>query len=353
MSRSSVNDSGSTLPPVLVTGSAGFIGTRLVACLRDLGFEVRGLDTAAPDVRERGDVRDSNALEVAIPEGGHVYHLASIVGVRSVLARPDATWSTILRGTENVCRIAYERGARVVFASSSEVYGDGVGRRLREDMRLPQRYGVWPRASYPEAKSCGESILDGFVARGGDGRVARLFNVSGPFQSSEAGMVLPTFVEAALCRRPLPVIGDGSDVRSFQHVDDAVAGLIALMSTDEARGRVVNIGSNETIAIVDLAHTVGEVLGRSIRIQSVTSVARYGAETTRCKARVPDTTLARALLGHEATRSLATIVLDLAGSIAGHASGVGSIAGRNLRAPSGGPSGGTTRCAALPAAQDN
>ncbi len=330
---------GDPLPPVLVTGSSGFIGSRLVERLRARGHVVRGIDLRATTPDERGDVRDLAALQAAMPEGGHVYHLASVVGVRNVLARPDETWSTIVTGTQQVCRVAYERGARVVFASSSEVYGEGLGRRLREDMALPRSHGLWPRASYPEAKLCGEATLEGFGARGGDGRIARLFNVSGPGQSPQAGMVLPTFVAAALRRQPLPVIDDGSDLRSFQHVDDAVDGLVALMGEDQAAGRIVNIGGHETLAILDLARLVAEVLGVPQSVQHVSSEDHYGQASSRCRARVPDTTLARALLGHEARRSLATIIEDLARAMQRHGASPSKLEG--------------TRCAELPAAHDH
>lgn len=299
------------LPPVLVTGSAGFIGKRLCTRLRELGHRVRGIDVQGRG-SECGDVRDERALAAAIPVGGRVFHLASVVGVARVIGSPRATWTTAVDGTANVCRIARERGARVLLASSSEVYGEGFGRRLRETTPLPQEYGDWPRASYPEAKRAAEAIVRNFVDEGDDGRIARLFNVSGPGQSSSGGMVLPTFVESTLRGAPVPVIGDGTDVRCFQHVDDAVDGLIALMEHRGACGRTVNLGGGEAIEIEHLARRVGAILDRAPRIVHVSSASRYGGPSTRCRARVPDTSLARELLGHRASRPLERIVTDLA-----------------------------------------
>ena len=312
-----------TLSPVLVTGSHGFVGTRLCAELRRRGHRVRGFDLAATG-SDFGDVRSRMALEEAMPEGALVFHLASVVGVSRVLREPQATWTTAVDGTQFVCELARRRHARVVLASSSEVYGEGLGRCLREDAALPSSYGPWPRASYPEGKRAAEEILRGFVARGGDGRIARLFNVSGPGQSASGGMVLPTFVECALRGQALPIIGDGSDLRCFQHVEDVVRGLIAVMAAPRAcgyvrsrvsSGHVFNLGGSQAISMRCLALRVLDVLGREGRLRSVSSRQRYGGESRRCRARVPDCSLAREALGHRARRSLENIIEDLASSL--------------------------------------
>lgn len=309
------------VPSVLVTGSAGFLGRRLVSRLRALGRRVVELDLGSSDASARGDVRCLRTLRAKTEDGSPIYHLASVVGVSRVLRDPHATWSTAVRGTEFVCQIARERGSRLVVTSSSEVYGDGaVQRPMSEDDALPADYGSWPRASYPEGKRRAEAIVATWAARGVDARVARLFNVSGPGQRSSGGMVLPTIVEALLRGDSIPIVGDGSDVRCFQHVDDAVAGLLRLMELrrppveleEGGAPLLVNLGGGMRTSVHELARRAARLLGRSFEPRFVSSVERYGAAAQRCRARVPDTKRAEAWLGYRARRDLDRIILDLA-----------------------------------------
>lgn len=310
--------------PVLVTGSAGFIGSCLVRRLRSLGRDVTCMDIAGQGSESgestgaemgggaRGDVRSIDAIRARMPEGAEVYHLASVVGVAHVLRSPHATWSTCVRGTAAICEVAREKGARVLLTSSSEVYGEGSGRMLSERDPLPRSYGTWPRASYPEGKRAAECIMAAFVEEGGDGRVARLFNVSGPGQGAEGGMLVPTVVDALLRSKAVPIVGDGSDVRCFQHVDDAVDGLLRLMALERAPRGACNIGSGHARTVLELAERAASVLGRSFVPRFVTSRERYGACATRCRARVPNLQKSASLLGHRALRGIDRIVLDLA-----------------------------------------
>ena len=316
----------------LVTGASGFVGRRLTETLRAGGAEVIGVDLRPsprdedttrhgaasnqhPGVDHVVDVRDEAALAELMPQRAVVFHLASVVGVRNVLAQPRETWSTSVEGSEAVCRVALERGARVVFTSSSEVYGDGRGRRLAEDAPLRIAGLPWPRAAYARGKLVAEQIVHDFCERGGDGRIARLFNASGPGQESGGGMVLPTFVEHALAGEDLPIVGDGADVRCFQHVDDCVAGLIALAGPRGRRGLVVNLGGREAVSIRELALRVRRVLAPELGVRRVTEEWRYGAAAGRTRHRVPDLRRAAELLGHRARRGLDTIILDLARSL--------------------------------------
>ncbi|MFQ5503462.1 MAG: NAD-dependent epimerase/dehydratase family protein, partial [Planctomycetota bacterium] len=241
--------------------------------------------------------------------------------------RPHETFETSVRGTARILELAAGRNCRVILASSSEVYGNIRTTALREDRPLPASYGSWPRASYPEGKREAERLLLEFTRSGGDGRIARLFNVSGPGQAWESGMVLPTFVHHALMDLPLPLIGHGRDLRCFQHVEDAVSGLCLLAGSDSARGRIVNLGSQESIEIRRLAARVLAVLGRKVPLVPVSSRDRYGATATRCAQRVPDLERCRRLLGHRAALGLDRIILDIATSRA--AVDTGPRAGRD------------------------
>jgi len=302
--------------PVLVTGAAGFIGSRLRARLEEKGWDVQGMDlVGGPGVDRIGDVRDVALVERLVPEGGIVFHLASVVGIVEVLKRPRETYRTSIEGTRNLVREALRKGARLVFTSSSEVYGDGRGRRIREEDPLPEDHGAWPRASYPEGKLRAEELCRTLVLKGGDARIARLFNVGGPGQDWRRGPVLPTFVRYALLGEPLPVIGEGGDVRCFQHVEDAVSGLLRLGLREEGQGLVVNLGGEEATTIAALAERTGRVLGLPVRIRKVTATQRYGGPSRPCTYRVPDLERARAILGHRPVFGLDRILRDLAESL--------------------------------------
>ncbi|HHI80436.1 MAG TPA: NAD(P)-dependent oxidoreductase [Planctomycetes bacterium] len=301
------------LHEILVTGASGFVGTRLIQLLQAKGHRTLGLDLVpGPYTDIIADVRDRKALEAHVPEGGIVFHLASVVGIVEVLKRPEECYSCSVEGTRNLCRSAEKRGARIVFTSSSEVYGDGAGELLSEDSSLPAHHGPWPRASYPEGKLRAEELVRTFHARGGDGRIARFFNVTGPGQEWRKGPVLPTFVHHALHGIPLPVIGEGGDVRCFQHVDDAAAGLMKLGLGDGLAGQTINLGGMDSVSVEQLAHRVLSLLNLSGTIKNVSATDRYGGPSRPCTHRIPTLERAKELLGHEPRVPLDKIILETA-----------------------------------------
>ena len=107
-------------------------------------------------VRLQGDVRSYEDLDRLVPEGAWIFHLASVVGVVEVLARPRECFETSVKGSEMICKIARVRGCRLLFTSSSEVYGNGIP--MAEEDPLPASYGLWPRASYPEGKAIASAV---------------------------------------------------------------------------------------------------------------------------------------------------------------------------------------------------
>ena len=317
------------LHDVLVTGASGFIGSRLIQLLRSSGHRTLGLDLVpGPFTDVIADVRDAAALKHNIPEDGIVFHLASVVGIVEVLKRPEECYNCSVEGTRNLCKGAEERGARIVFTSSSEVYGDGGGELLCEESPLPPNHGPWPRASYPEGKLRAEELVQTFHARGGDGRIARFFNVTGPCQDWSKGPVLPTFVHHALEGIPLPVIGEGGDVRCFQHVDDAAQGLMRLGLAEGLGGKLVNLGGMDSVSVEQLAHRVLSILNVPGSIKKVSATERYGGPSRPCTHRIPILDLAQDLLGHEPKIPLDKIILETAAAFRGEgeASGEGRCA---------------------------
>src|SRR5918995_4605025 len=226
---------------VLITGGAGFIGSHLSELLLADGAEVWVLDDLSTGsaeniehLRARPDfhlVVDSVLSESVINELVHkcdvVFHLAAAVGVRLIVERPVHTMVTNVQGTETVLEYCGRFEKRVVIASSSEVYGDHrTEAPLREDERRVYGPTTEKRWLYADSKAMDEHLaLAHHLERRLDCVIARLFNTVGPRQSGQYGMVIPRFVRAALAGAPLEIHGDGTQTRSFCHVQDTIQAL--------------------------------------------------------------------------------------------------------------------------------
>jgi len=251
---------------VLVTGGAGFIGARLAVALARAGADVLALDDlSAPGASPpgpapglafvRADVRDAAAVARAAAGRELVLHLASVVGVERVVRQPGLTESVSLEGARAVLAACRATGAALVAFSSSEVTD-------------PPRSG--PRGAYARAKRGAEELL---LAAAGELPVTlvRPFNVVGPGQSAEQGMVLPVLARAALRGQPLPVHGDGRQERCFLHVDDLVEALLQLLAATGGRaapgGELLEIGGVERVSIGEVAERLAALAGRGARVQ--------------------------------------------------------------------------------------
>jgi len=298
-----------------VTGGAGFVGSHLAERLLAAGELVTVLDDLSTGSRENvahlvadprftlvvGDVTDLDVVEQLVGNSDLIIHLAAAVGVKLILADPLRSIETNVAGTRNVLDAAARKGTKVLVASTSEVYGKASRIPQREDDDVVLGATSVTRWSYAAAK-----MLD-------------LFNTVGPRQSGAYGMVIPRFVEAALRAEPLPVHGDGEQLRCFLHVADAVEAIVRLADCPEAVGEVVNVGSVEPVAIRELADRVCALVGEGA-ISYVPYEQAYpegGFEDIRC--RIPEISKVRALTGWEPTRSLDDILADV---VAQYADGV-------------------------------
>jgi nucleoside-diphosphate-sugar epimerase len=276
----------------LVTGGAGFIGSHLSELLLDDGWEVFALDDLSTGsianvahLKERRDfhlVVDSVLTSAVVNELVYkcdvVYHLAAAVGVRLIVEQPVHTLVTNVQGTETVLEFCNRFGKRVLVASTSEVYGDP-----REDVPFEENarrvYGptTQRRWAYADSKAMDEFLALAYhQERGLDCVIVRLFNTVGPRQSGQYGMVVPRFVESALAGRPLEIHGDGTQTRCFCHVSDTIRGLRGLMDEPTAVGEIYNVGSTESIRIVDLARRVLEQTGSHSELVYVPYDQVYG-----------------------------------------------------------------------------
>jgi UDP-glucose 4-epimerase len=307
----------------LVTGGAGFIGSHLTESLLSSGEDVIIVDDLStgsennlsallehPSLRfVKGSILDVPLLDELVSQVQSIYHLAAAVGTFTILDKTLESLRTNLHGTENILDSAVRHGARVLVASTSEVYGKNTKIGLQEDDDRIAGSPLKNRWSYAGAKALDETFAYLYwMEHGLETVMVRLFNTVGPRQSGRYGMVVPRFVAQALAGEPLTVYGTGDQVRCFCHVYDVVPALRALMADERAQGKVFNLGSSDQISITGLAERVIDVLGSASTITYVPYESAYGAGFEDMERRVPDCTRARQLIGFTPSRSLVDII---------------------------------------------
>jgi dTDP-glucose 4,6-dehydratase len=279
----------------VVTGGAGFLGSHLCEQLLRSGVQVICLDnflTGAPAniahlIGQPGfqmikcDLTDY----VHVPgEVDLVLHLASAASPVDYLRWPVETLKVGSIGTLHALGLAREKKARLVLASTSEVYGD--------PLEHPQRESYWgnvnpvgPRSVYDEAKRFAEALTTAYrLSRDTDTGIVRIFNSYGPRMRPNDGRAIPTFVRQALAGEPLTVTGDGSQTRSICYVDDTIRGILAL--AESGAPGPVNIGSPDELTVLELAELIRELTG------STSAIEHIDRPVDDPKVRRPDTTLA-------------------------------------------------------------
>ena len=259
-----------------MAGGAGFVGSHLCERLLAVGGQVVCIDNLATgrsanvahllaNPRFRFVRHDVVEPLPPLPHVDRVYHLASPASPPAYQRLPIPTLRVNSEGTQRLLQLAAHDGARFLFASTSEVYGDPLEHPQREEYRGNVN-PVGPRSMYDEAKRYGEALTVAHAdANGVDVRIARIFNTYGPRMDPDDGRVVSNVAVAALRARPLTVYGDGSQTRSFQYVDDLVEGLIRLMESS-CRGPV-NIGNPVERTILQFAWLVKELTGAASPIE--------------------------------------------------------------------------------------
>src|SRR5262245_24657052 len=284
------NGSGSTSTH-LITGGAGFIGSHLADALCARADLVVILDDLSTGRRENvvhlvesgkavfveGSVLDAELVDTWVQRVDSVFHLASAVGVKLVVENPLESLMRNVRGTNVVTYAASRYSKRLLFTSTSEVYGKHSNGPLREDSDCLLGPSSKSRWGYANTKAFGEMLAFGYAReRGVETAVVRLFNSVGPRQLGSYGMVLPRFVSQALKGEDVTVYGDGTQSRCFTHVYDTVDGILAVAGSESAVGDVFNIGASSEITIDALAQRVVERTGSSSRIRYVPYEEAYG-----------------------------------------------------------------------------
>ncbi|MER5649381.1 NAD-dependent epimerase/dehydratase family protein [Streptosporangium sp. NPDC002524] len=297
---------------VVVTGGFGFLGSHLTEALVRRGDEVTvfdggppppDLNGTSPRRHVGGDIRDAGSLAGAITgDVDVVYHLAAVVGVDRYIDRPLDVIDINLSGTKNVLELAEKAGARVVLASTSEVFGKNPAVPWAEDDDRVLGSTATDRWSYSSSKALAEHLTFAYMRqRGLDATIVRYFNVYGPRQ--RPGFVVSRSVHRALRGLPPVQYDDGGQTRCFTYVDDAIAATIEAGTAASALGECFNIGSSVETSIGAVIELVVELAGGG-RAVPVDPRDGFGAAYQDLSRRVPDTSKARAVLGWHTTTAL-------------------------------------------------
>lgn len=290
---------------IAVTGGAGFIGSHLCMRLLYEGHEVICVDNFHTGRRQnvggsqwnpnfeivRHNITDPIDLHV-----DQIYNLACPASPVHYKYDPVKTIRTNVLGMANVLEVADQCGARVLQASTSEVYGDPVVHPQTEDY-VGHVNQLGPRACYDEGKRCAETLCYDYKRqKGTDVRVARIFNTYGPNMAQNDGRVISNFIDACMKKEPMIVYGTGSQTRSFCYVTDMIEGLIALMNSEEDRAKTapINLGNPDEYSILHLATMIGAALDHTmVQFRELTE--------DDPKQRQPDITVAKEVLDWKPT----------------------------------------------------
>ncbi len=302
---------------VLITGGGGFLGSHLGDNLLAAGHEVTAMDIS-PDLKVRhnlghpafryvkGSVFDLDLLESLVAKSDLVYHLAAVVGVEHYVEDPFHVLNVNVNGTQNILKFAHRYDKRLVFASTSEVYGKSRDTPFREDGDRLLGSTEIDRWCYSTSKAVGEHFCFAYGKLGLPVTIVRFFNAYGPrLDRIDVGRVITIFMGQLLRGQDLTVIGDGKQTRAFTYVDDAVEALARAGTLAEAAGRIFNIGNDRETTILELAETMIRAYpSTGSKLTMVRQEQVYGPSYEDIPRRFPDITRMRTILGVEPKVSL-------------------------------------------------
>ena len=286
---------------ILVTGGTGFIGTALTKLLLEKGAIVNVLDlNTKTDIKNdnltiiKGTVLGDDVLDIAMKDCEYVFHLAAMLGVRKTEGNRMITLDTNIFGVKNVLDCCVRHNIKkVVFSSSSEVYGEQLRQPLEEDVSLS------PKSVYAVTKIVGEEYLRAYKQTYDlDYTIVRYFNAYGPNQRKD--FVFSGFMDKISNYEPIGLYGNGSQIRAFCYIDDIINGTYLAFTNEDANSDVFNIGNcKEPISIRDLAIKIMKVYGRTVEIERIKFENSDRKKTREIFVRVPDISKAKKILGYE------------------------------------------------------
>jgi UDP-glucuronate decarboxylase len=295
---------------VLITGGAGFIGSWLCDVLVGFGAEVTAVDNFSTGRKGNIDHLQENPKFTLLQGDActfqskdkfdFIFHTAAHASPEEYQMHPIETLQASSFGSANMAELARKNDATVLFASTSEVYGDA------EVVPTPESYWgkvnpIGPRSCYDEGKRFAEALFLAYSKQYGlDVRVPRIFNSYGPRLREDGlyGRVVSRFIMQALADKPITIYGDGKQTRSFCYITDTVTGLMLLTASDRAKGKVVNVGNAQEVTILELAKKIKEFT------KSGSSLVFCPLPKDDPKRRCPDTNKIEGLLGWKPAVSL-------------------------------------------------
>ncbi len=290
----------------LITGGAGFIGSHLTKFCHQAGHEVTVIDNLLTgrkeNIQELLDKKLIRFIEADITKYDFtdlgqfdiIFHLASPASPIQYKKHSVETMMTNALGTYRVLEFMQKSGSkRLVFSSTSEVYGDPLVHPQKEDY-FGNVNTLGPRSCYDEGKRFAESLIVTYGKKYGlDYRIARIFNTYGPNMEKNDGRVVSNFIVQALQNTPLTIYGDGNQTRSFCYVSDLVEGLYRLGTYDSINGEVINLGNPHEQTMMDLAKIIKQAIG------STSEIVNQSIGLDDPKKRKPDISKAKKLLEWE------------------------------------------------------
>jgi nucleoside-diphosphate-sugar epimerase len=252
---------------VLVAGGAGFIGSHLCDLLISKGFFVYCLDNFLTGKKENIKALESNPNfkllnidlikdEITVPELNYIFNLASPASPADFKNLSEEIALVNSLGTLNLLKLAVEKKAKLLMASTSEVYGDPEEHPQKETYRgNVNSFG--PRSCYDESKRFAETLVYIYRKKFNlNARLVRIFNTYGPRMRKDDGRVVSNFINQAISGSPLTVYGNGSQTRSFCYVSDMVEGIYQAMYSENSNGEIFNLGNPEEYKMIDLANKI-------------------------------------------------------------------------------------------------
>ncbi len=298
---------------VLITGGAGFIGSHLGEAMLNAGCKVVAVDDLSTGSLDNikglmekdrfefvhDSVQNVQIMNSLVGRCDVIFHLAAAVGVQLIVEQPVHTIETNIHGSEVMLELANKFRRKILIASTSEVYGKNTKTPFNEDDDVTFGSTKFTRWSYACSKMIDEFLALAYHNQDNlDTIVCRFFNTIGPRQTGSYGMVVPRFVRRALRGEPIEIYGSGEQSRCFCNVSDVVGALQELIECDNAVGEIINIGTQESITINELAKMVLGMIGSDSTIRHLSYEEAYGRPFDDLMVRIPDLSKAARLIGY-------------------------------------------------------
>ncbi|HEX5419616.1 MAG TPA: NAD-dependent epimerase/dehydratase family protein, partial [Gammaproteobacteria bacterium] len=283
---------------ILVAGGAGFVGSHLCTRLVQDGHFVYCLDDLSTGRTENIEVLTRSPRFAFVPRSvleplwlpvDAIFNLASPASPPHYQADPEQTLRTNVEGTRQLLQLAIETRSRLIYASSSEVYGNPA-QHPQQEAYLGNVKTMGPRACYDEGKRCAETLCYLYRERGVPVSVVRIFNTYGPRMRVDDGRAVSNLLAQALKGEPLSIYGDGSQTRSFCYVDDLIDAFVRLLALEQGLPGPLNLGNPEERSVLDLAQLILRIT------HSASKLAFMPLPADDPVRRCPDIALARKLL---------------------------------------------------------